>query len=171
MRLRIWILMVIATIALVGFFVINRSEEIGYDYGRNSNPVRVQVHVPIIEDEMKRVYTLDSFVANHWEVGTPSYEDGQPVHYSKNVTPIDALQKVEEKDLFKMRIQGDQYHQLYIKSTIYDMKRSSREGVLTVGQSGTDLRLNESGIDSVATSWGLHYLVRDQSILRREHSD
>lgn len=110
---------------------------------------------------MSEVYAFDSFIANHWEADANSQPNDSIVHYSKSVTPIEPLNRVEEKDLFKKRIDESRYYELYIKSVILNDSHSEREGVLTTSspEGNMTISLDEIGIDSVARNWGLDYLV------------
>jgi len=168
MKIRFWIILTVSVLAVVVYFIFSRWNKITVDNGRSNNAIRIKVHVPVIEEGMTQIYAPDSFLANHWKAADDSSTDDKPIHYSKNVTPIDPLNKVIEKDLFKKRFNEEQYYKLYIKSMILDNNRSIREGLLTIGDGAKNINLNENGIDSVAKKWGLNYLIRDKVFLQKK---
>ncbi|MBA4055308.1 MAG: hypothetical protein C0490_11400 [Marivirga sp.] len=166
MKIRTWILLTVSVLAIAAYFIFSKWNKITLDNGRSNNAIRIKVHVPIIEEYMTQIYAPDSFIANHWEAVDDISTDDKPFHYSKNVTPIDPLNKVVEKDLFKKRLNEEQYYKLYIKSVILNNNRSTRQGLLTIGDESKSIDLNENGIDSLARSWGLDYLIRDNALLK-----
>jgi len=149
---------------MAAYFIFSRWNKITVDNGRSNNAVRIKVHVPIIDEYMTQIYAPDSFIANHWQTADDLLKDDKPIHYSKHVTPIDPINTVVEKDLFNKRLNEDQYYRLYIKSVILSNSRSTRRGLLTIGEQSKSIELNENGIDSVAKSWGLECLIRDKRL-------
>ena len=168
MRIRFWILLAVSILALITYFIVRRWNKMQVDNGRKNNAVRIKLHVPIIEDNMTQIFAPDSFLANHWKTDDDFPTDDKPLHYLKNITRIDPLNKVEEKDSFRKRLDSKYFCTLYIRSTIINNTRSTREGLLTIEESeGTKrFKLDEERIDSVATRWGLNYLVREEFIVR-----
>jgi hypothetical protein len=167
MKISIWILLVVSVFAGTVYFIFSRWNKVTQDYGRIKNEIRIKVHVPIIEENMTQIYAPDSFLASHWETRGDSFVDDGPFHYSKNITSMGPLNKIVEKDLFKMRRNGGQSDVFYIKSTILNNNRSIREGLLTIAQGAHSIQLDDNGIDSVARSWGLDYLIRDEAHLQK----
>ncbi len=163
MTVKVWILLTASVLAISVYFIFYRSNRIRHNNGRTNNVNRIKIHVPIIENNMSEVYAFDSFIANHWEADADSQPNDSAVHYSKNVTPIEPLNKVEEKDLFRKRIDESRHYELYIKSVIFNNTHSKREGILTTSspEGNKTINLDEIGIDSVARNWGLDYLVSD----------
>jgi hypothetical protein len=164
MKVKVWILLTASVLAIFVYFIISRSNSIREDNGRGNNANRIKTHVPIIENNMSEVIAFDSFIANHWEADEDSQSNDSIVHYSKNVTPIEPLNRVEEKDLFKKRIDESRYYELYIKSVILNNSHSEREGILTISspEGNKTIILDEIGIDSVARNWRLDYLVSNK---------
>lgn len=161
MKVKVWILLTASVLGILVYFICYRSNRIKDNHGRGNNANRIKIHVPIIEDNMSEVYAFDSFIANHWGADANSQSNDSIVHYSKNVTPIDPLNRVEEKDLFKKRIDKSRYYELYIKSVILNNSHSEREGILTTSspEGNKTISLDEIRIDSIAQNWGLDYLV------------
>lgn len=161
MKAKVWILLTASVLAILAYFILHRSNSIRENNGRSNNANRIKIHVPIIENNMSEVYAFDSFMANHWAAEADSQSNDSIVHYSKNVTPIEPLNRVEEKDLFKKGIDESLYYTLYIKSVILNNSHSEREGMLTISspEGNKTITLDEIGIDSVARHWGLDYLV------------
>ena len=170
MKIKNWILLAVSVLAIITYFIISRWNKISVNNGRNNNTNRIRVHVPIIEDNMTQIYAPDSFLANHWKTTNDFPTDDKPLHYLKNVTAIDLLNKVIEKDSFRKRLDREYFYILYIKSIILNNTHSFREGLLTIenNEGSKRIRLSEERIDSVAASWGLDYLVREK-LMKRQH--
>ena len=168
MKIKFWILLAVSILVIMTYFIFRRWNRIQADNGQNNNAVRIKLHVPIIEDSMTQIFAPDSFLANHWKTANDFPTDDKPLHYLKNITSIDPLNKVVEKDSFRKRIDSKHFYTLYIKSTIVNNTHSTREGLLTIENSEVikRIKLNEERIDSVAISWRLNYLIRDKIIVR-----
>lgn len=165
MKLKVWILFSALFITIVCYFLWNKWNTISTDYGKNYNKSRLMLHVPLIEENMTQAYNIDSFLANHWEANDKLPDSEEPIHYLKNVTPINPLNRVEEKDMFKKRIDSNSYYKLYLNSTIKDNSSSVREGLLTTVNDSeeTSFPIDEDKIDSIALEWNLHYLVKSNN--------
>ena len=135
-------------------------------YGVQANKVRLQIHVPIIDDNMEAIYKYDEFSGNRWESSRdyPSKRQ-QVIHYWKNV---DIKQKGEldkEWDAYRKFINDSLSQQLNISSNIISDSISVREGLLFFISKNkriprNEKKLNEWQIDSVALAWGLNDLVK-----------
>lgn len=153
-----FLLVVGSFVATVGYFTYSQLTTLEEHAEAFNNDQRQKLHVPIIDASMKRDYAADFLFAAHWERRGPSADS--VVHVFKTVMRWAPLERSVEKDRYRKISLRDGDLEFDMESIIRNNISCERKGVLRTVSTNESIQLNEKGIDSLASRWGLHDLVR-----------
>jgi hypothetical protein len=157
-------LFIIPLLGILYYYLFRgRSENV--KYGKPADVIRENVKVPIIGSDMKQIRLPDNVGGGRWE--GEDKENGL-VHLWKIVSPHNRGYLLDkESDSFKKYKGRETYWQLNVYSKIFGDTVSIREGRLWLrcnGCTDSEQPLNENGLDSIFTEWGLKDLVKKDGI-------
>ncbi len=87
-------------------------------YGIKANPLRQQLHIPIIESEMEAKHRYDEFKGNQWLVSQEFPEKNEVLHIFKTVSTKPDQVLHEETDAYRRYIDDSTHQHLTINSLI-----------------------------------------------------
>jgi hypothetical protein len=151
----------------------SKHEILKVPYGILSNPLRIKLRIPIIDNNMSPVYEYKkSDASNRWVSSNEFPEYGALSHPFKNVdADLKTLRLKEEWDSYRRKINDSIFQQINIFSKIIGDTISKRDGSLFYvhrvkrllnSPYEKKIDLNEHGVDSVAKKWHLDYLIKDK---------
>lgn len=126
-----------------------------------ANALRQKFHIPIIDTNML-VDDSNNVSFSHWATKEKLPHDNKVLHSWKSISPLTGKSLTTDADGFLKRVNDTLYYEFQLITILNDDSSIIRVG--NVFQSNIhnrhNIELTETGIDSLATNWGLFYLVR-----------
>ena len=161
----IYLVGIIIIAYLAYYFSYNFYQIRNLKYGVKANKLRIDLNIPIIEDDMNATSRYNDFFGNRWKINRETPNANETLHIWKNVTPSEKPNEIldNEWDAYRRLVSNSRIMQMNIESQIIGDTTSVRKGKIFYIDSPRDEKnLSEEQIDSISKLWNLDYLIKNK---------